>query len=136
MFESITTSQSDTLLALMGAYRADARAQKMDVGVGVYRDKDGATPVMSAVKTAEARVLASQDSKAYLGLVGNAEFNAAMVKLVLPTLTQPVRMRWCWAMTVAPRATTCGQYKHPAVAARCAHCSIWLHWHDQRHASG
>mgnify|MGYP003382682380 FL=1 len=83
MFESITTSQSDTLLALMGAYRADARAQKMDVGVGVYRDKDGATPVMSAVKTAEARVLASQDSKAYLGLVGNAEFNAAMVKLVL-----------------------------------------------------
>lgn len=45
--------------------------------------RTGATPVMSAVKTAEARVLASQDSKAYLGLVGNAEFNAAMVKLVL-----------------------------------------------------
>lgn len=83
MFESITATQNDTLLALMGAYRADARAQKMDVGVGVYRDAHGATPVMAAVKTAEARVLASQDSKAYLGLVGNAEFNAAMVKLVL-----------------------------------------------------
>lgn len=83
MFESITASQSDTLLALMGAYRADVRPQKMDVGVGVYRDKEGATPVMAAVKTAEARVLASQQSKAYLGLVGNGEFNAAMVKLVL-----------------------------------------------------
>lgn len=83
MFESMTAFQGDSLLALMGAYRADVRPHKMDVGVGVYRDENGATPVMSAVKTAEARVLASQQSKAYLGLVGNADFNAAMVTLVL-----------------------------------------------------
>lgn len=83
MFETITALQGDSLLALMGAYRADSRPQKIDVGVGVYRDENGATPVMSAVKAAEARLLASQQSKAYLGLVGNADFNAAIVALVL-----------------------------------------------------
>ena len=83
MFETITASHGDSLLALMGAYRADLRPHKMDVGVGVYRDENGATPVMTAVKAAEARVLASQESKAYLGLVGNADFNAAIVTLVL-----------------------------------------------------
>jgi len=83
MFESLSAAQGDTLLALIAAFRADPRPNKIDVGVGVYRDEQGRTPVMAAVKDAEARLLASQDSKTYLGLVGSADFNAAMVNLVL-----------------------------------------------------
>ena len=83
MFETLIATPGDALLALIGAFRADTRPGKIDVGVGVYRDADGATPVMAAVKQAEARLLASQDSKGYLGLVGSADFNAAMVGLVL-----------------------------------------------------
>jgi len=115
MFETITASHGDSLLALMGAYRADLRPHKMDVGVGVYRDENGATPVMTAVKAAEARVLASQESKAYLGLVGNADFNAAIVTLVLGDDGGATRNN-----------------KRLAAAARCAHCSIWSRWHDPR----
>jgi aspartate aminotransferase len=85
MFESLAPSAGDQLLALMGAYRADPRPDKIDVGVGVYRNAQGATPVMAAVKLAEACLLETQNSKAYLGLVGNGDFNRAMVDLVLAT---------------------------------------------------
>ena len=86
MFETLTASRSDNLLALIGAYRADSRPFKIDVGVGVYRDEAGATPVMAAVKQAEARLLASQNSKTYLGLIGSDEFNSVMVVQVLGDL--------------------------------------------------
>lgn len=93
MFETLSPTQNDSLLALIGAYRADPRAHKIDVGVGVYRDETGATPVMSAVKQAEARLLAGQVSKTYLGLVGSVEFNTAMVDQVLGELAAPLRER-------------------------------------------
>lgn len=83
MFETLQPVQGDSLLGLIAAYKADARAEKIDVGVGVYRDETGATPVLAAVKTAEQRLLQAQDSKAYIGLVGDARFNAAMLDLVL-----------------------------------------------------
>lgn len=83
MFERLSPGKGDALLALMGAYRADTRPGKIDVGVGVYRDVHGHTPVMAAVKASETRLLAEQDSKAYLGLVGNAQFNDALTGLVL-----------------------------------------------------
>ena len=85
MFETLNPVQNDSLLALIGAYRADARPNKIDVGISVYRDEHGDTPVMAAVKRAEADLLEMQDSKSYLGLAGNIEFNAAMVELVLGT---------------------------------------------------
>jgi aromatic-amino-acid transaminase len=83
MFERLQPTRADALLALIGAYRADPRAHKIDVGVGIYRDEQGRTPVMAAVKAAEQYLLSTQDSKAYLGVVGDAQFNAAMVQLAL-----------------------------------------------------
>lgn len=93
MFNSLTASKGDTLLSLIAAFRADPRPSKIDVGVGVYRDAQGCTPVMAAVKEAESRLLASQDSKTYLGPVGSADFNAAIVDLVLQGDADVLRKR-------------------------------------------
>ena len=81
MFETLQPAPADKILALIGLYRADTRPGKVDLGVGVYKDRDGRTPVMRAVREAEKRLLASQDTKTYLGLAGDTGFNAAMIKL-------------------------------------------------------
>jgi aromatic-amino-acid transaminase len=68
----------DPVLALMSRFRADGRARKMDLGVGVYRDSHGNTPVFAAVKSAEARLADGQRTKAYLGSEGDPEFLALL----------------------------------------------------------
>jgi aromatic-amino-acid transaminase len=82
MLELLQPTAGDALIALMGAYRADPRAEKIDVGVGVYRDEQGRTPVMKAVKQAEQQLFNEQDSKAYVGLAGDLRFNGLMVDMV------------------------------------------------------
>lgn len=74
---------SDSLLTLIALANADQRAEKIDVGVGVYRDGQGRTPVLRAVKEAERRLLAAQDSKAYLGGAGDKVFPELLKPIVL-----------------------------------------------------
>ena len=74
MFDSLTRQPDDPLLALIGLYRADERAEKVDLGVGVYRDEQGMTPVFRAVKAAEKRLLETQPTKAYVGPEGDPLF--------------------------------------------------------------
>lgn len=74
MFETLEQLPPDAVLGLIKLYNADARADKVDLGVGVYRTDDGRTPVFAAVKQAEARLLEGQDSKAYLGPEGDIGF--------------------------------------------------------------
>ncbi len=74
VFDGLSPQQPDGLLALIGAYRADARADKLDLGVGVYRDDRGRTPVFDAVKAAERLLVERQQTKAYLGPEGDVEF--------------------------------------------------------------
>ncbi len=83
MLENLRAQPADKILALMAAYKADPRDDKVDLGVGVYKDASGNTPVMRAVKEAERRILADQSSKAYTGLAGDPAFGAAMRQLVL-----------------------------------------------------
>ena len=83
MLESLKPQPADKILALVAAYRADPRDTKVDLGVGVYKDATGNTPVMRAVKEAERRLVANQTSKAYTGLAGDPAFADAMVDLVL-----------------------------------------------------
>ncbi len=83
MFEHLNAQPADKILALMAAYREDPRATKVDLGVGVYKDATGHTPVMRAVKAAEARLVREQDTKAYTGLAGDPAFSDAMIDLVL-----------------------------------------------------
>jgi aromatic-amino-acid transaminase len=68
---------------LMQMYREDPRETKIDLGVGVYKDASGLTPVMRAVKKAEHRIWEAQDTKVYTGLAGDPAFADAMVSLVL-----------------------------------------------------
>ncbi|SHH05222.1 aromatic amino acid aminotransferase apoenzyme [Cognatiyoonia sediminum] len=83
MFDKLSQQPADKILALMAQYRADPRDSKVDLGVGVYKDASGNTPVMRAVKEAERRILADQGSKAYVGLAGDPEFSNVMIDLVL-----------------------------------------------------
>ena len=82
MFEALTPPPPDGILALSAAYRADPRPGKLDLGVGVYKDAAGRTPIMRAVKEAERRILAAQDTKTYLSPAGDEGFSAAMLGLV------------------------------------------------------
>ena len=83
MFEQLAAIVPDPILGLMAAYRADPDPRKVDLGIGVYRDAHGNTPVPEAVRGAETALLARQTTKSYVGPAGNAGFNQAMELLVL-----------------------------------------------------
>ncbi len=83
MFDALTRPPEDPLLALIGLYRADARAGKVDLGVGIYRDETGATPVLRAVKVAEQRLVESQPTKAYVGPEGDPVFLERLLALTV-----------------------------------------------------
>lgn len=83
MFQSLQALPADPILGLMAAYRADSNPSKIDLGVGVYKDANGKTPVMQAVKTAEELLLNTQDTKTYVGPTGSPEFNECIAELVL-----------------------------------------------------
>ena len=83
MLTDLTPQAPDKILALMAAFREDPRDAKIDLGVGVYRDAEGRTPVMRAVKAAERELVATQDTKVYTGLAGDPAFADALSTLVL-----------------------------------------------------
>ena len=83
MFETLQERPADAILSLMQKFRDDPRDMKVDLGVGVYKDANGHTPVMRAVKAAEHRLWETQDTKVYTGLAGDPAFSDAMIKLVL-----------------------------------------------------
>tara|TARA_B110000240_G_scaffold89373_1_gene101525 strand:- start:62 stop:1246 length:1185 start_codon:yes stop_codon:yes gene_type:complete len=83
MLSNLTAQPQDKILALMGAYRADPRLDKIDLGVGVYKDATGATPIMRAIKSAEQLLWQVQETKSYVSLAGDPTFSAAMYDLVL-----------------------------------------------------
>jgi aromatic-amino-acid transaminase len=83
LFDALRPQSPDSLLALIGLYRADSRPQKLDLGVGVYRDATGATPVMRAVKAAEAALVRDQPTKAYIGPEGDQRYTDLLAQIVL-----------------------------------------------------
>ena len=93
MFETLTKAPGDKILALMGEYAADPRTDKIDLGVGVYKDEKGATPIMNSVKKAEERILASGKTKTYLGIAGNKGFGTAVLDLALADAVDRKRVR-------------------------------------------
>ncbi len=83
MLERLDLLPTDPILGLMADFRADPAAEKVDLGVGVYRNDRGDTPVVQAVRQAEQTVLARQITKTYVAPAGNAAFNQSMEQLVL-----------------------------------------------------
>ena len=83
MFQSLKEQPVDKIMLTAQAYRADDRAHKIDLGVGVYKDATGLTPVMRAVKAAEKKLWETENTKVYTALAGEPAFADAMVSLVL-----------------------------------------------------
>jgi aspartate aminotransferase len=82
MFTALESYPPDPILRLLADFRADPNPHKVDLGVGVYKDETGHTPIMGAVKAAEARVFAGEDTKSYIGPAGVPEFNVAIKDLI------------------------------------------------------
>lgn len=93
MFQSLQPLPADAILGLIAEHREDPRSQKIDLGVGVYRNAEGETPVLDAVKQAEQRVLDAQVTKAYLGTAGDPGFNTAMQALTFGSSETAERVR-------------------------------------------
>ena len=93
MFELLDAPKPDAILALMAAFREDGREDKLDLGVGIYKDAAGATPIMSAVAKAERRLLETQTTKAYVGPTGSRAFAAAMIGQVFGAEIDAARVR-------------------------------------------
>lgn len=80
-FGGLVVQPADALLGLIALYQADERPGKIDLGVGVFRDDWGRTPVMRAVKAAEARLLRDQQTKSYLGAEGDVRFTELLAQV-------------------------------------------------------
>lgn len=83
MLSNLQPQAPDKILMLIEEYKADTRQGKIDLGVGVYKDPQGVTPVMRAVKAAEQQIWKAQTTKSYTGLAGEPEYRNAMAKMVL-----------------------------------------------------
>ena len=83
MFENLKLQSEDKIMALMSLYRADERKEKIDLGVGVYKNNKGQTPIMDAVQKASRILNNTQKTKSYVGLSGNLGFIDNISQLVL-----------------------------------------------------
>jgi len=90
MFESLKALNPDPILGLMAAFRQDPNPKRVDLGVGVYKDEAGHTPILDCVKRADALHRAAETSKTYVGPPGDPDFNVGIEKLIFgadhPTL--------------------------------------------------
>ena len=83
MYDSLPTHPEDKILRIMQLYRDDPREKKIDLGVGVYKNAAGLTPIMQSIKAAEKRLWETEETKSYVGLLGAPDFSDAMAGLVL-----------------------------------------------------
>ena len=83
MFETLKPQPADKILALVQKFKEDPRPQKIDLGVGVYKNAEGVTPVMRAVKAAEHQLWQDETTKSYVGLTGDPVFSDGMIQMVL-----------------------------------------------------
>jgi len=93
MFETLTPAKPDPILTIMAAFREDKRSDKIDLSVGVYKDEAGGTPIVAALREAEVRLHAAQQTKTYLGPLGDVGFNDLMRDLVFGADADKARIR-------------------------------------------
>ena len=100
MFDALKPQPQDKILQLIQMFRDDPRSDKIDLGVGVYRDERGETPVPAAVRAAERAMLDVQRTKTYVGPAGNVEFNERLVAMALGPLARDLAPRTATIQTV------------------------------------
>ena len=89
MLSNLQKQPEDKILGLMKKYREDPRPQKIDLGVGVYKDAEGKTPIFRAIKAAEKKLWEAEDTKSYVGLIGDPAYRDALAKLILGDAVGP-----------------------------------------------
>ena len=122
MLNHLTPQPADKILELMALFRDDPRAGKIDLGVGVYKDATGLTPVMRAIKAAEKRLWETEVTKTYTGLAGEPAFNAAMVQMILAGVVPTDRI----ASAATPGGTGAIRQALELVRLAAPAATVWL----------
>ena len=126
MFGNLDILAPDPILGVTAAFRRDSNPGKVDLGVGVYRDELGNTPVPAAIREAEREMLAGQASKTYVGPAGNLEFNERIFALALGPQAVRLRERTAVIQTVGG----CGALRLGAELVRASAPDAVIHVSD------
>jgi aromatic-amino-acid transaminase len=122
MFEHLQELPNDKIIALMAEFRADPRDNKIDLGVGVYKDASGNTPVMRAVKTAEKQLWEQETTKTYTALAGDPAFGQALARLVLGDAVEQERL----AFAAQPGGTGAIHQALELIRMATPEATVWL----------
>ncbi|AQU82602.1 MULTISPECIES: amino acid aminotransferase [unclassified Halomonas] len=125
MFEHIERVPGDAILGLIEAFKKDTNPQKVDLGVGVYRDSAGNTPVMRAVKEAEARLLKNETTKTYIGSHGAPAYGEAVLPIVFGA-GSPVLKANRASATQSPGGTGALRLAADFIASQLPGKGIWV----------
>ncbi len=125
MFERIEAAPTDAILGLTEAFKADPRAEKINLSVGVYQDETGKTPLLECVKEAERRLAAAPTTKSYLPISGLPEYCAAAAALAFGVNAEPLsRKRTAWAQT--PGGTGALRVAADLLHANVPSATVWM----------
>ncbi len=122
MLGNLKPQPQDKILMLMQMFREDPREQKIDLGVGVYKNADGVTPIMRAVKSAEKKWWETEETKAYTGLAGDPAYTSAMRDLILAGAVADDRV----AAVATPGGTGAIRQALELVRIASPDATIWL----------
>ncbi|MGR3289921.1 MAG: amino acid aminotransferase [Paracoccaceae bacterium] len=122
MLSNLKPQPADKILALMAQYREDPRTDKIDLGVGVYKDAAGVTPVMRAIKAAERQLWETQTSKSYVGLAGDPAYSAALSGLILDGVVANDRL----AAVATPGGTGAIRQALELIKLSSPDATVWL----------
>jgi len=122
MLENLSELPADKIIALMAELRADPRDNKVDLGVGVYKDASGNTPVMRAVKAAEKQLWEVETTKTYTALAGDPAFGRALSGLVLGDAVEEDRL----AFAAQPGGTGAIHQALELIKMATPEATIWL----------
>ncbi len=122
MLSNLKPQPADKILQLMALYRDDPRTDKVDLGVGVYKNALGVTPVMRAIKAAEHLLWETQETKAYVGLAGDPAYGAALRDLILDDAVETNRI----AAVATPGGTGAIRQALELIKLANPDATIWL----------
>ncbi|MDA3919387.1 MAG: aspartate/tyrosine/aromatic aminotransferase [Salinisphaera sp.] len=125
MFEPIQRVPGDAILGLIQEFKQDDNPNKVDLGVGVYRDENGVTPIMRAVKQAEKQLISDEKTKAYIGSHGDPDYGSYVLKTVFGANSKVLKDNRASA-TQSPGGTGALRLAADFIASQLSGKSIWL----------
>ncbi|MCP4639827.1 MAG: aspartate/tyrosine/aromatic aminotransferase [bacterium] len=125
MFDKLEMAPPDAIMGLTEAFKKDPNPNRINLGVGVYKDANGKTPVMDCVKQAEGRLHAGQDTKSYLSIDGDPDYGAAVRRLVFGADHEIVASERA-ATAQTPGGTGALRVASDFVAAQLPGSTLWM----------